>query len=419
MLKQRNKYLSAIKESVEQVPITVLIGARQVGKTSLIKTLKTELEKVILDGQLPEIIELFANYENVIEYLRIKLNENLAGLLIIDEFQFIPGISRILKILVDKYSHLKIICTGSSSLDIIQRIEESLAGRVRYINVYSLSLSESLMFIDEKLSDEYEKYSTSTQYPVIASEIKKIFSEYLIYGGMPKIWHYRNPKDKIKILDDIYKTYLLRDVKSYVRQSDSVGFNKLLRLLALQTSNLLNVNALSRETGLDYRKCEDYLYLLEQMFIIKLIEPYSTNVRKSIKKMKKIFFLDLGIRNLISRNFNSLENRTDAGALIENFVFLEILKKIENYYSLNFFRTRDGAEIDFIVDTMFERISIEVKKKSMKKPVNYKSLLNFNSLENIEKSYILNKTLTAEKDKITFLPYILTEKIFVNILAQK
>ena len=411
MLKRRKKYLSKIEKSLSESPITVLIGARQVGKTSLLESLKTNLTVLKLDGQLPDTNNLFADINDLISFLKIKLNEQLKGLLIIDEFQMIHNISSSLKILVDNYKELKILCSGSSSLDIIQNVKESLAGRIRMIYVYSLSFSENLLFKDENLLDEYKKYNKNTRSVIISPEIKQVLNVQLIYGGMPRAALLVKPESKIQVLDDIYKTYLLKDVKNYVRNSDSVGFNKLLKLLALQIGNLVNINELSRISGLSYTKCEDYIYLLEQMFIIKLIEPYETKKRKAIKKMKKVFFLDLGIRNIIIQNFNPLDIRTDSGALFENFVFLEIIKNIETYYSLYFFRTRDGAEVDFILDNMFQKTSIEVKYKALKKPVFYKALNNFNTGENISQSFVVNLQLNEKQNNIHFIPAYLTEKI--------
>jgi len=180
-----------------------------------------------------------------------------------------------------------VLCSGSSSLDIIQQVEESLAGRVRMINAYSLSFAENVLFKDKSLYAEFEKYDSNTNTSVMSGDIKQVLKDQLLYGGMPRVCLTSKPEGRIQILDDIFKTYLLRDVKSYVRNTDSVGFNKLLSNLAIQTGNLVNINELSRTTGLTYNKCEEYIYLLEQMYIIKMVSPYEANAKKTIRKMKK------------------------------------------------------------------------------------------------------------------------------------
>ncbi len=408
----RQKYHDAIKYSVSKMPITVLIGARQIGKTSLMRSLKMKTPYYSIDGQLPDMIDLFSDLQSVKNLLQYKLGDGFDGLFIIDEFQYIPDISSKLKILVDHYPKLKILCSGSSSLEIIQKVEESLAGRVRMIYVNSLSFSERVLFESESLFNEYQNYNIDVNLSAINIKIKNLLDDYLVFGGMPRMALEQNPSEKIQILDDIYKTYLMRDVRSFIRNEDSVGFNKLLKLLALQISNLVNINDLSRSTGLTYNKCVDYIYLLEQMFIIKLISPYDSNKKKAIKKMKKVFFLDLGLRNIIINNFNDIDSRQDNGALFENYVFLEIIKNADPFSKLNFFRTRDGAEVDFVLNNMYNLQSFEVKFKNLNKASSYRSLTNFNSEESVKESFVINRTLNDEKDIIRYIPGHLVEKIF-------
>lgn len=410
----RHANLIRIGNSIKKMPITVLIGARQIGKTSLMESFETKLPKYKIDGQTNETHELFNKISDVEALLKIKLNPDLKGLLIIDEFQFINKISTKLKILVDSNKNLKILCSGSSSIDIVQTIEESLAGRVRVLNINSLSFSESLLFVDKKKFNEFQKYDLTTNTTVISSEIKQQLNNNLIFGGMPRVVLENDTDEKIQILDDIYRTYLMRDVKSYIRNQDSVGFNKLLQILALQISNLVNINDLSKNTGLTYNKCEDYLYLLEQMYIIKLISPFETNKKKAIKKMRKVYFLDLGLRNIIINNFNDIGLRVDKGAIFENFVFLEIIKSIRQYSTINFYRTRDGAEVDFIVNDKRKLVSLEVKFKDIKKPTFYKALSNFNKDEQVADSYLVNLSLNESYKNVKFIQSILVEKIFIN-----
>ena len=366
-----------------------------------------------MDRQMNRKLYLVKYQKSDVEaLLKIKLNKSIKGLFIIDEFQFINKISTKLKILIDANKGLKILCSGSSSIDIIQNVEESLAGRVRVLNIHSLSFSESLLFVSKHLYNEYNKYDVTTNSIIISSEIKQQLKNNLIFGGMPRVVLENNIEDKIQILDDIYRTYLLRDVKSYIRNQDSVGFNKLLQILAIQISNLVNINDLSKSTGLTYNKCEEYLYLLEQMYIIKLISPFETNKKKAIKKMRKVYFLDLGLRNKIINNFNDIDLRVDNGAIFENFVFLEIIKSMKPYSIINFYRTRDGAEVDFVINDMINLTSIEVKYKDLIKPVFYKALSNFNKDENVSNSFVVNLNLNEFNNGIKFIQAILIEKIF-------
>lgn len=192
-------------------------------------------------------------------------------------------------------------------------------------------------------------------------------------------------------------------MRSYIRNEHFIGFNKLLRLLAVQIGNLLNINELSRETGLPYKKCEEYIALLEHMYIIKRIEPYYTNKRKTLGKMKKIYFCDIGLRNLICGNFGEIAYRTDNGSLFENHILLELWRSKKPGMNIWFYRTTDGVEVDFIVDTMQDKVAIECKFKSLDKPINIRSLNNFCEMEGIRRKYIVNQNLNAIYNDTKFI----------------
>jgi len=147
------------------------------------------------------------------------------------------------------------------------------------------------------------------------------------------------------------------------------------------------------------------------MYIIKRLDPYYTNKKKVITKMKKVYFTDLGLRNMIYRSFNPIEFRTDNGMIFENFVFLEVIKNLSKASQIYFYRTRDGAEVDFILDTLQDKISIEVKFKSFNKAVHFKNLASFNLAENVQNSYLVNLDLNSEKDGVKFIPGYLVDKI--------
>jgi hypothetical protein len=402
----RSSYSDKVFKAFHSLPIVVLIGSRQVGKTTIMENLALDGKKIFLNGQNPEVAELCQKYSTLKDYLRINLNETIKGYLLIDEFQFIPGISTMLKLLVDQHKDLKIICTGSSSLDILQKVEESLAGRVRIIEVFSLSFEEYLLFTDSELHKLYIKYDINTPKEVIDRQIPIKLNEYLLYGGLPRVSLQKQPEEKIDILDDIYRTYLLRDVRSYVRNEDSVGFNKMLRLVASQIGGMVNVNELSTSSGLGYKKCAEYLSLLEQMFIIKLLEPFHTNKRKVISKMQKVYFTDIGLRNLIYGSFNQMNIRTDGGNIIENFVFLELKRKLGKAGSINYFRTLDGVEVDFVINNFKENIAVEVKSKELSKPVFMRNMESLGKAQSINRNYVVNNGLNTEYKGFRFiLPY--------------
>lgn len=408
---KREYYLSKIDFGFEAVPVVILIGTRQVGKTSLMNMYEFEGDKLFLNGQDPEVSMLFQQLSQIESYLKIYLNKEIEGLLMIDEFQFIPQISVMIKLLTDKHAGLKILCSGSSSINILQQVEESLAGRARMIEVFSLSFAEYIKFNDADLHRLYQSLTAESQESGLTAGIAPLYEQYLIYGGLPRTALTKDPKQKLAILDDIYKTYLMHDVRTYIKNEHTLGFNKLLKLLAAQTGNLLNLNELSRESGLPYRACENYVELLTQMYIIRLLEPYVTNKRSAITKMKKVYFCDTGIRNIINTDFADVQYRSDNGALFENQVLLELLRNVNPGGEIRFYRTRDGSEIDFVVNRVFDRFAAECKFKTFKKPSHSRALTVFSENEAIEWRYIINKNLNTVDRGVKFIQGYLAGKI--------
>ena len=412
MLIQRKAYEQKIADAYRLVPIVVLIGARQVGKTSIMRMFPKDgfRSTLFLNGQNVETAELFLKFSRIEQYLRISMGEQLEGLLLIDEFQFIDGVSTILKLLTDKYEGLRILCSGSSSMDIQQKVEESLAGRVRIIEVLSLSFSEYLLFRNETL---YVQQKQITEYgdESLSAGLQSAYQEYLIYGGLPRAALTDNPEEKAEVLNDIYQTYLMNDVRRYIANEHFVGFNKLLRLLAAQTGNLVNINDLSRESGLPYGTCEEYIFLLQKMYIIKLIEPYFTNKRKVIGKMKKVYFCDLGFRNVIYNSFSAMPYRTDNGAIFENEILLALWRLRKATETINFYRTQNGSEVDFVLTGPTRRLAVECKYKRYDKPISVASLDNFSAEEGMDRRYVVNMNLYGAKGDALFVPGIFSDRL--------
>ena len=214
------------------------------------------------------------------------------------------------------------------------------------------------------------------------------------------------------MLNDIYVTYLLKDVRAYIRNQDSIGFNKMLRMLSLQIGNMINVNELSNKSGLPYKKAEEYLWLLEQMYIIKLVEPYTTNKRKSLSKMKKMYFTDTGLRNIIAGNFNDMAFRNDSGSIFENYVFNQLKITLSNTAGINYFRTTDGFEVDFIINDLKQQYAVEVKYKDIKKPSKKRYLKLFMAEEGIKELFIVNKTLHGSENNMHYIRPFQLSKYF-------
>lgn len=407
----RNIYPEQINAGFKYNPVVVLMGARQVGKTSLMDLYTRDKKHLWLNGQNPEIGLLFESFSVIERFLKLNINENLDGLVIIDEFQFIPDISLMLKLITDKYKAIKILCSGSSSIEINQKMDESLAGRVRIIPVYALDFNEYLKFTAPNVYELYNKCQPGDNINLLIPQIQSLLSEYLTYGGLPKIALAKELAEKRELLDDIFQTYLLKDVRQYIKQLDFIAFNKLLRILSAQTGNLVNINELSSTVKLPYRACEEYISLLEQMFVIHLVNPFTTNKRAETTKMKKIYFCDTGLRNIIYNDFNDISFRTDNGQLFENFVYLQLLKSFKKE-QIYYYRTKDGTEIDFVLFTDGRPIPIEVKYKEFVKLKKIRALTGFLQSTEGNFGYVINKNLIGQGENHRYIqPYQLGKTI--------
>ena len=400
----RKDYIDRINEAFEALPIVVLIGARQVGKTSIMQSLDTSAfqASVMLIGQDTEVAEVFDKQSSLELYLSATLGPSLDGLLMIDEFQFIPHVSTRLKLLVDKYPHLKVLCSGSSSLDIQRNVEESLAGRVRVIEVLSLSFREYLRFCDADQLRFLDLASNADAEPLLR-RVQDRYQEYLVFGGLPRVALAVGAEQKISLLNDINKTYLMNDVRRYVANEHVVGFTRLLRLLAADIGNLVNIDELCRHSQLTRNVVENYLTLLQQMYIIKLIEPFFSNKRKTITKMRKVYFCDLGLRNILNNTFNDMVYRTDSGAVFENEVLLELWRTVRPGDEVRYYRTQSGTEVDFVVTGPRHRVAVESKYSHYERPVSMAALSTFGREHNMDALWVANIDLTATHKGVRFI----------------
>ena len=320
------------KLAAKQSKIIVIYGSRQVGKTTLVKTIiqHTNYRVLYLNGDDRHDIEKIKTRDT------IQLTQLVAGyeLLFIDEAQKISDIGINLKILYDNCRSLKLIVTGSSALELANTVAESLAGRTHTYYLYPLSFLE--------LSTQFE-----TAY------LKRSIDTYLIYGSYPDVLQYSAQADKKAYLQDLSESYLYKDVLEIGSIRYSRKLKALLTLLAFQIGSEVSYSEIGQQVGLSHHTVIDYIQLLTQAFIIKPLYGFSRNLRKEITKKPKLYFHDLGIRNALIGNFAPLNMRSDSGALWENFLVMERTKRNhyqKHYCNAYFWRTYTGAELDYIED---------------------------------------------------------------------
>ncbi len=343
-----------IQTWLDKREILILYGARQVGKTTLLKTILEKKEgALILNCELPVVA-------NVLESKDISSIKTLFGrnrIIGLDEAQKIMDIGSILKIIYDEMPEYKIIATGSSSFDLANRIAEPLTGRNIKFRLYPLSLKET----EEKNNWLWN-----------LTNLNKM----LVFGTYPGIIDLDAEYQEIK-LSELSGDYLFKDILVYEQVKNPAIIRKLLRALALQAGSQVSVNELSNLLGINRQTIEKYLDLLEKSFVIFSLQSFSSNLRNEIKKSRKYYFYDNGIMNALTGNFNPVENRQDIGILWENFCLSERIK-INSYSNHNsnmyFWRTYDGAEIDLVEEYAGKINAFEFKwkqKRELKVPASF------------------------------------------------
>lgn len=345
--------------------ILILLGARQVGKTTLIKRIFPDGQYLTVDTD--PIKNALEHYDPAV--YRQLLNQK-SNLVIIDEIHKLSDPGRAAKIFFDQMPEKRLIITGSSAFNIKNKATESLAGRKIDYKLYPLTLGEYLVQqgLEENLSLRYMDMIVSGEKNkniFKPYDHKTILSNILVYGLYPAMLSH--PSDSL-YLSNLIDSVIFKDLVELSLLENKSAALSLLKLLAYQIGSLLNYAELSSKLGISARTVKRYIELFEQSYIIFTVRPYSSRKRDEISKMPKIYFYDLGLRNALINNFEPIGVRGDAGQLFENFIVAELIKYnyYGNYgYDFNFWRTKSGSEIDLVLSKAGrEVIAIEIKSQT-------------------------------------------------------
>ena len=331
-----------LNEKFNKGKAIVLLGPRQVGKTTLINTCLEGQDFLFLNGDDPEIRNLLEN--TGISKLRLIIGKNT--LIFIDEAQRIKDIGLIAKMIIDQFKEVQLIVSGSSALEINQSTQEPLTGRKFEYQLFPIS---------------WEEFENHVGYLEANTQLE----ERLIYGMYPDVLN--NRSEAGEILKQLTTSYLYKDVLSITGIKKPELLDKLLKALALQIGSEVSYNELANLLQIDKTTVSKYIDLLEKAYIVFRLNSYSSNQRNEIKNNRKIYFYDNGIRNMIINNLNPLELRTDKGALWENFLISERIKlqQYNQLYTNNYFwRTVQKQEIDFVEETNGQVTAYEFKWNS-------------------------------------------------------
>lgn len=350
-------YLDNLTQELQAGQKIILIyGPRQVGKTTLARQVLSELpgKKLMVNADEYTFKEILSSRSAQ------RLGEFIEDhdILLIDEAQRIPDIGINLKILHDQFPKLKLLVTGSSSLELANRTQEALTGRKLTYQLYPISISE------------LKKQNTHF-------ELKQQLESHLIYGMYPEILSTKGTQRKIRYLRELVSSYLYKDVLELTNIKHADKLTNLLRLLAFQVGSQVSLSELGKQLGMAKETVETYLDLLEKSFVIFRLKGFSRNLRKEVTKMSKYYFYDVGVRNMLIENFNPLDARNDVGQLWENFLLVERKKSLAYTFSFGshyFWRTYDQQEIDYIEEAGGQLAAYKFKfqKRSTKAPKAWK-----------------------------------------------
>ena len=319
--------IKLLKNDLGKHKALILMGARQVGKTTLLRALSKDWDNALwLTGDELETQKMFENPTIT------RLKTELAGVkyLIVDEAQRLPNVGLGLKLITDHLRHIQLLVTGSSAFELSNRLNESLMGRTFEYKLYPVSFTEM------------------ANYHTLREEKQLLFYR-LIYGYYPDV--VTHPEDARKILQNLIQNFLYKDMLllESVKKPDKIV--KLLQALAFQVGSQVSYNELSKLVGMNVATVEKYITMLEQSFVLFRLSSFSRNLRTELSKSRKIYFYDNGIRNALISNFSTMETRSDTGALWENFLISERLKLLHNnelWTQRFFWRTTEQQEVDYL-----------------------------------------------------------------------
>lgn len=397
---------------LDRKEIILMKGPRQSGKTTLFLHLKEKLGGNYVTLEDEE--NLLSFEKNPKEFVK-RYTGNNKNNLFLDEAQYCKNAGKTIKLIFDLYSDkLKLFITGSGSFDIKVEIGKNLVGRTIYFELIPLDFEEFLMwkakdlhkvFIDYKKSftDFILKGENFNVEPVFKKEFTSLLQEYIIFGGYPAIVKENNNDLKKELLKNLTRTYLEKDIFFFFNIMHLEKFKNLLNYISFNNGSIFEISSIMRELHMDFKTIENYLSVLSNTYIVSLLSPYYKNLTTELKKTKKIYFNDTGLRNSLMNNFLPLENRIDKGILYENYIFNELKSNFNE--KMNYWRTTGKAEVDFILHLDNKLIPVEVKSQTKIRKSYLSFLKTYKPKTGVvftEKEFKIKK---IEDTKVAFIPH--------------
>lgn len=377
---------------MDKKEISLIVGPRQAGKTTLMNLLK---ERVLAQGQRAATFNLdiesdrqhFRSQEGLLRKINLELG-SAAGYVFIDEIQRKEDAGQFLKGLYDMNLPHKFIVSGSGSLELKEKIHESLAGRKRIFELGTLSFIE---FANHKTDYRYED-NLLEFFSVEKQKTQNLFEEYLSFGGYPRVVLEESIGEKRMVIAELYQSYLERDIVHLLGVQKTDRFTALTRLMASQIGQLATVSEIANTLNITIPTVNNYLWYMEKTFLLHRIAPYFRNMRKELTKTPVFYFYDLGMRNYALGSFGGTPvSPSESGFLFQNFIHLVLRETTaEPSIQIHHWRTTNKAEVDFVLDKNIEVIPVEVKYRKFESPETTRSYQNFVAAYHPPKGYVVH-----------------------------
>ena len=406
----KRKLFSELVDHLPQKEMSLIVGPRQAGKTTLMEMLKEYLEN---SGERTLFLNLdiewdrphFESQAALLNKIKLELGQQ-HGYVFIDEIQRKEDAGLFLKGLFDLKLPYKFILSGSGSLELKQKIHESLVGRKRLFELTTVTFEE---FINHRTDYRYEE-NLADFLAIEKDRAQQLLSEYMHFGGYPRIVMAAEQREKLRLIDDIYRSVLEKDIAFLLKLDKPDVFSALIKILADQVGQLMNYSEMASTLNVSFSTVKKYLWYAQKIFLVELITPYARNARKEISKSPMPYFWDLGLRNFSLGLFGHPESPLEKGFIFENLIFLLLRQKLRfKAAKLNYWRTKDKAEVDFVIEAGKTLIPAEVKYKHLKQDKVPASLGSFIEKYKPERAYIINldlsKTIKINKTTLFFLPF--------------
>ncbi len=409
-----------IKAHLQEKEISLIVGPRQAGKTTLMEELRDHLiasgkKTLFLSMDIEEHKKFFVSQSTLAERMNLEFGQE-RGFVFLDEIQRKEDAGIFLKGLYDMHLPHKLVVSGSGSVELKEKVHESLLGRKILFELSTVSFCELTNFkTDYRYEGRLEEFFT-----VEADKAQKFAEEYMRFGGYPRVLLEETLDGKRRIINEIYRSYIEKDIAYLLRIEHTEAFGLLMKILASQIGQLVNYAELSRTLNISLPTVKKYLWYAEKTFAIARVTPYFRNVRKEITKSPAVYFHDLGLRNYARGTFGAFEDQVGDGFLFQNFVYRLLGESFgEANRTINFWRTKDGAEVDFVLTCGTHVIPLEVKCTNLKEPKIERSLRNFIEIYKPAKAYVINKSyehvVVVGTTEVTFLPFWKVPKVFGGV----